>query len=104
MTTKHTPGPWSYAADDKLNADRAFGVVRTLGAQFDAEAGTEGATEVIAEVCGDDGSGTAEADARLIAAAPDLLAFAQYVAEHGECELLCRMARAAIAKATGEPA
>lgn len=70
--TPYTPGPWRYEAEDKLNPDRAFGIVRSLGRKFDREAGTKGATEVIAEVCVDDGSGTAEADARLIAAAPEL--------------------------------
>ena len=117
MTTKrhnkHTPGPWYHDADDKLNPERAFGIVRPLGAQFDIEAGTEGATEVIAEVCSDDGSGAAEADARLIAAAPDLLAlavaFTEWHANHFEdfsseinAELLCLAndAAAAIARAT----
>ena len=110
--SKHTPGPWHYDADDKFNADRAYGIVRPLGDEFDAQAGTEGATEVIAEVCGDCGSGTAEADARLISAAPDLLAACNELCAcvvriqaatnvHREGSAVT-MARAAIAKATGK--
>lgn len=66
---KHTPGPWKYDANDKFNPDRSYGIIRELGAKFDAEAGTEGATEVIAEVCSTEDDSDL-ADARLIAAAP----------------------------------
>jgi hypothetical protein len=115
MNAKHTPGPWKHDANDVLNPERAFGIVRELGPKFDREAGTQGATEVIAEICGDDGSGVAEADARLIAAAPDLLAaleflsseFVAYVAQSGRSREFAErakayvQARAAIAKAKG---
>lgn len=67
-TVKHSPTPWEFSADDKLNSQRAFGIVRSLP---EGESQEPGHTEVVAEVC--DGP-TAEADARLIAAAPDLLA------------------------------
>jgi hypothetical protein len=112
MNAKHTPGPWKHDANDVLNPERAFGIVRELGPKFDREAGTQGAIEVIAEICGDDGSGVAEADARLIAAAPDLLAALEAVVEMytktpgDECGRLFQRqewfdARAAIAKAKG---
>lgn len=58
-----TPGPWGVDADDKLNPDRAYGITQTWTDE------DESGTVVIAEVCH---GPTAEADARLIAAAPDL--------------------------------
>lgn len=72
--TIHTPGPWFFDENDKVNPLRAYGINRKLSAQVAAEMGVELATETIAEVC--DGSPCALADARLIAAAPDLLAAA----------------------------
>lgn len=65
----HTPGPWTVSSDDKLNPDRAFGIVTSIGFPLGKEEGER--TEVIAEVC--EGS-TAKADAHLIAAAPEMLA------------------------------
>ena len=66
-TVKHTPGPWTCDDRDKLNPDRAFGIVAEW------KDGDEIGTQVVAEVCIAE-PGVAEADARLIAAAPDLLA------------------------------
>jgi hypothetical protein len=63
---KHTAGPWMMDEHDKLNSARAYGIVRDIGPETD-EPDSPRMTEVIAEVC--DGP-TAEADARLIAAAP----------------------------------
>lgn len=64
----HTPGPWMMDEHDKLNSARAFGIVRDIGTETD-EPDSPRMTEVIAEVCA---GPTAEADARLIAAAPML--------------------------------
>jgi len=59
----HTTGPWEARKGDVLNPDRTWGVVRLLSREACI-------TEVIAEVtCGP----TDECDARLMAAAPDLL-------------------------------
>lgn len=88
----HTPGPWEIPG-------------RTRAGPFVAEARKNG--RCIADVT----SGN-DADARLIAAAPELLAFAEAVAEYDEYrtddedprEILTRLerrAQAAIAKARG---
>lgn len=66
--TKHTPGPWELC--DPMNPDRAFGISAHDPCE-DSEDEKGDATQVVAEVCT---GPTAEADARLIAAAPDLLA------------------------------
>lgn len=92
MTTKHTPGPWE---------------VRKYGSGgidvIDRNASTVAAIHL------DDGdSDIYEADAHLIAAAPELLAalieLEQLVTAHipDEAENWARNARAAIAKAKGE--
>lgn len=65
MTTKHTPGPWTYFKQHKTGK-------RVLDIET---AGNSPATERIASLpfCGDE----SEANARLIAAAPELLAAAE---------------------------
>jgi len=99
--SKATPGPWSYE-------DNPYG--------HDAIYGADG--RLIAHVFGDDAQ--AQADARLIAAAPELLEAAQMVIawyeaedDHSKADFYERMQmcrdsesalRAAIAKATGEQA
>ena len=101
-TVKHTPGPWTCDEHDKLNPDRAFGIVAEW------KDGDEIGTQVVAEVCIAE-PGVAEADARLIAAAPDLLAaLTALVNAPGinaddlpETDELLSAARAAIAKAEG---
>ena len=67
-----TKGPWRYDANDKLNGDRAGGIVVDLGQAFAEECGVERATSVIAEVCVAEGD-VAEADGRLMAASPVML-------------------------------
>ena len=64
---KHTPGPWRSEAEDKLNPERAYGIVA------DWQDGDESGTTVIAEVCDANVEGVALADATLIAAAPEML-------------------------------
>lgn len=73
--SKHTPGPWNLC--DPMNPDRAFGIE----AHDDAEGPDGDATQCVAEVCVGD---TAESDARLIAAAPDLLGALKHALEDGD--------------------
>lgn len=73
-----TPGDWRADADDKLNPDRAFGIVRDLDPSHN---GGEPHTEIIAEVC--DGP-TAKADAHLLAASTRLYAYAKAEALRNE--------------------
>jgi hypothetical protein len=99
MSTKHTPGPWRY--------DDTWGLIVARG-------------EVEVAACHGGGSRSeAQANARLISAAPELLdALKTLLAYHGETGhgvfkstkghyvkerecLQCTMARAAIAKAEG---
>lgn len=73
MESKHTEGPWYYDTNDKINPDRSGGIVRDLGEDAAHEVGCEICTELIAEVCVSGALGQADADGRLIAAAPELL-------------------------------
>ncbi len=89
--SKHTPGPWTvFDAAKEDGISDFYGIDAPNGdavVLYDREGGIE-----------------SEADARLIAAAPDLLeALQQLVACHDEptCPGL-DLARAAISKATGE--
>lgn len=96
----HTPGPWRAdepgIADDFC--DRRVGI-------FDAGPGNPG---IIAEVYAYLNPGTMKANARLIAAAPELLAALRYILALQATDKLpfpliaLDQARAAIAKATGE--
>jgi hypothetical protein len=75
MTTKHTEGPWVAIEGDTFHRDRPWGVSKYLTLaeceEIDGdEAEEESRTIVLAEVT--DGE-TAEADAKLMAAAPELL-------------------------------
>jgi hypothetical protein len=91
MSAPHTPGPWLFTAEMYgLDNMRVFGVNDATG---------NGVAN-----CGHDGRGQCEANARLIAAAPDLLAALQellalHIAHHNAIEHAA--ARAAIRKATG---
>lgn len=89
-TTTHTPGPWTY----EPLSNEAFAILgpgRAYVGQVDAE----------------DGDGLNEDDARLIAAAPDLLNVCRMAAENIEegyphdASVILENLRAAIAKATG---
>ena len=112
MTTpKHTPGPWVFrrGPDDS-------GFTFRLGDTRERTL-VEQAFDYAEALYPDDGDQyeTAEANAYLIAAAPDLLAVSEIVAERGEHWIDCPMrfgttvcccplepARAAIAKVRGE--
>ena len=93
MNTKHTPGPWE--------------TTRQSGITYIWQAGTENAiAKVYADVNED-----SEANARLIAAAPEFLRVAELAATlntqtneigMGMLAELVQRAQAAIAKATGE--
>ena len=86
MTTKHTPGPWEVDGIGQVIVPARPPAWRTLADVY--------------SVHGDEDQ--ADADARLIAAAPELLAALEDLLPYLED---CRMdagARAAIAKAKGE--
>lgn len=95
MKTQHTPGPWRYVRE---NGSPSTGQHMVAGAR----------PGYLAEVR-DCGSGCVEANARLIAAAPELLAALVAAVElietlsPNECDTL-RHARAAVAKAVGHNA
>lgn len=98
MTTQHTPGPWAIRKHEKgFVVYYTDGEIRSNTAQcYDRSVAEE--------------HGTAEANAQLIAAAPELLAALQNIADHlwleakGEGKMdtkdLLQKAEAAIAKAT----
>ena len=99
MNTQHTPAPWSVEIDH-----------HTAAPEF-IRAYVDGEMYDLASVLCDE-IGNATANARLIAAAPDLLAalielsdyvFDEYTASHPLCQRAAE-ARAVIAKATGENA
>ena len=104
MSQQHTPGPWSASSDDKLNPERAYGITVPWND------GDERGTVVIAEITHADSAERAKADARLIAAAPDLLAACRAALACPEMNwqemddvsrAAVNAARAAIAKAEG---
>lgn len=92
MTTKHTPGPWTAAGHGQVIAHARLPAWRTLADVY----GVHGDEE------------QADADARLIAAAPDLLAACEHVRDTIREFLPTVMSEdltaieAAIAKAKGE--
>ena len=94
--SKHTPGPWVFSA---IDSTEGFLVVEKARPQ-----------SLVATVCKRNGCGWAcpheepWANARLIAAAPDLLEALREMLDAqvcGDCAL-CDKARAAIAKAEGQ--
>jgi hypothetical protein len=95
--SKHTPGPWQYST--KITASenhRGFSIRAARWSISDVQP---------IDVEGEEG----EANARLIAAAPDLLEACRAVSAHYSASLdyqpaFVTLARAALAKATGEDA
>jgi hypothetical protein len=101
MTTKHTPGPW-YVGSGTYECRNIYSVASVTD--------DEGFTyQPIVATAEDDGIGCWDANARLIAAAPDLLEALRSAVNDAdawgladdECDWL-PLARAAIARATGE--
>lgn len=89
---KHTPGPWTIQfVENDLHPARAQGAYRIIEcAQHEHDAGG-------------DGSKVSEANARLIAAAPEMLKALRYVANDDGCPPdVADVVLRAIAKATGE--
>lgn len=103
MSTKHTPGPWHADAAGQITA-QADASLPLLDYQV---------ALTVAPVAGTKGREIREANARLIAAAPELLEALQSIAEYWNrdqnetamadaCWHAIKTAMAAITKATGE--
>ena len=92
MSTKHTPGPWHSAQD------------RTLPIEIFTSTGDGDTEERIAVICGGN-SAKADANALLIATAPELLSDLKDMIDLAECSGLrsqaIKNARASVAKAEG---
>ena len=108
MTTQHTPGPWTFSQSTEYG-DKRFYIAQADGAPYTPH--YSDVATLIAETVNDERKSIQEANARLIAAAPDLLEALQDIVkslvdqdDEGMIEHAQQMiiARAAIAKATGE--
>jgi hypothetical protein len=100
----HTPGPWTFSRHTD------YGDVRFYVAQADGAPYTPDYSDVatlIAETVNSERSRIQEANARLIAAAPDLLASLMVILDHCDgyvtntSKAIWRDAHAAVIKATG---
>jgi hypothetical protein len=111
METKFTPGPWSFSRWEQLG-DTRFYIAQADGAPYTPN--YSDVATLIAETVSGERVAVQDANARLIAAAPELLALldecqdciewcAQECGHHAAAELAERIA-ALIAKATGEQA
>lgn len=106
MTTEHTPGPWTVASNGDDGA-RVNAFATVAWCPTSAAFGVDGSQVISAD--------EAEANARLIAAAPELLAACEvFIEAERRAEVNGRegfglyteamsAARAAVAKARGEP-
>lgn len=106
----HTPGPWTFSKDDQLG-DTRFYIAQEEGAPYTPD--YSDVATLIAETCSGDRVRVQEANARLIAAAPELLEALQRLIPHAHFMTMCATAedhivvaavdraRDAIAKATG---
>lgn len=96
--SEHTPGPWRVGLAQTVNGGRGWTVVDIVGADGACFMDTRHYSEE-----------RRDADSRLIAAAPDLLAALRYIAEKQWSSLcaevaaedMCNEARAALARAEG---
>ena len=95
MNARHTPGPWLHLGVGNIVQQASL---------------TQDDIVDVAAVYGTSDKATAEANAKLVAAAPDLLFCLKVICSHAEgderldARLHLEEARAAIAKATGEAA
>lgn len=93
MSAQHTPGPWHVR---HLHGRNEFGVFH-----YPAMFSDKSRTERVDNRCGE----FKEADANLIAAAPDMLELLRSVVANSSVQVkqpdLCEQIEAAIAKATG---
>ena len=92
LVSAHTPGPW-------LVSDEYQGAHALLGVYIDQK--NSGRVARTFANCLVKTDAECRANARLIAAAPDLLAALQRIAAIQEISLSVEIARAAVAKATG---
>ena len=91
--TKHTPGPWKARKGFHADTIEIFHPNKSVKPPFyPCE---------IATIASDRDTAKAKANARLIAAAPDLLQALHDIAEESTDEGAVKCARAAIAKSTG---
>ena len=106
--SKHTPGPWQLQADP-MHFDSLTAVIG--GKRMNAKPHAWPAYPLTVQVGGMCGLQEMQANARLIAAAPDLLEALEELADLVDCirsgdytpdSFTTQPARAAIAKATGE--
>lgn len=102
---KHTPGPWTYGTS---NEGWTFDIYQADVAGYTKESSDVATLHARTVEC--DPKCVQEANARLIAAAPDLLQFAKeflkdYQSEEGMASMkyYAKIAYEAITKATGEP-
>lgn len=102
----HTPGPWTFSQSAQYG-DTRFYVAQADGAPYTPH--YSDVATLIAETVNDERKSIQEANARLIAAAPELLDALRYVVavyDKGTCgstvEMAFDRARAAIAKAEGQ--
>ena len=106
MATAFTPGPWTFSQDDQFG-DTRFYVAQQEGAPYTPN--YSDVATLIAETCSGDRVAVQQANAHLIAAAPELLqslaetlAFCEANTFGGDdTAALIAKARAAITKATG---
>jgi methionine synthase II (cobalamin-independent) len=106
MNTQHTPGPWTYSRSAVQYGDWRFYVAQAEGAPYTPH--YSDVATLIAETVNDERRSIQEANARLIAAAPDLLEALKRLmggtTTLQDAQEAAQQARAAIAKATGEAA
>lgn len=104
--SKHTPGPWRYSKSEQFG-DTRFYISQQEGATYTPNY-SDVATLIAETICGEYGR-IQEANARLIAAAPELLDACKMMLFNmnlagWENDDAAISARAAIQKATGEQA
>lgn len=99
MSTAFTPGPWRVA--NGINDERRVGYL-VVAARSKMHGGGPAIVTARPAYRSVEANGEAEANARLIAAAPDLYAALLDLLEYQPCSRSHEIGRAAIAKARGE--